>query len=132
MGRMIISAKPSSGAVSPARRTGDLWLVRGVESAKQAAQKAVELPAVSTAKRLKQSLLIGQVRLECTVDNGAAFAREAHERAPAISGIGAAFDETRIGQSVKPLGHSSRGQHRCGHQVGRIELVGGACSAQRR
>ena len=91
----------------------------GVEGGEQPAQQVVERASVGGAQWLEQALLVGDVRLERTVDEGAARPREPDGRASAVAWVGAALDEARLGEPVEPLGDPAGREHRRFHQIGR-------------
>ena len=68
--------------------------------------------------------------LDSRVDRLAARGSEANENATAVGRIRPALDQTGFGQAIEALRNAARGEHRGGHQVGWVQLVRGARSAE--
>ena len=106
--------------------------LRSFEPAEQLAQQPVEAPPLCGPEWQQQAFLVGDVIHECAIDGGATLARQPHERAATVLGVGPALDQGGLDQPVEPLGDAARRQHRRLHQFGRLHLERPPAAAQRR
>jgi len=89
------------------------------------------LSSVGGAERLEQPILVGDVRLERSIEDAEPFWCEPDDRSPSIAWVRPAGEEAHQFEVVESLGGSPRGEHRGPHEFGGGELVGRTGAPQR-